>query len=206
MGYTTDFEGGLQLTGSLTTQQFDYIKKLNDTRRMKRNVDVLMELHKGKDGYPGRTIDTHTPLEIYGEEGEYFVGGGGYAGQDNDNSVIDFNTPPNQLGYGDDSWENCYTENNKRIKLGLCQPGLWLGWTLEKDGDNVMLVWDGGEKFYHYVEWLQYLITHFFEKWDVKLNGEITWVGEDRDEDRGKIVVKDNVVKVLYAITTYVEE
>ncbi len=36
----------------------------------------------------------------------------------------------------------------------------------------------------------------------VKLNGEVEWVGEDPD-DRGKIVVKDNVVEVYEARITY---
>jgi len=63
-------------------------------------------------------------------------------------------------------------------------------------------MWDGGEKFYNYVEWLKYLINHFFEKWGVKLNGEVYWKGED-GEDMGKIVVKDNWVIVKYARVTY---
>ena len=62
--------------------------------------------------------------------------------------------------------------------------------------------WDGGEKFYNYVEWLEYLIQHFFDKWGVKLNGEITWEGEDSG-DMGKIVVVDNVVTVKVARITY---
>ena len=64
------------------------------------------------------------------------------------------------------------------------------------------LEWDGGEKFYYYIEWLKYLIDKFFQPWGVILNGEIEWTGEDRD-DLGKIVVKDNVVngkqgKIVY--------
>ena len=204
MGYTTDFTGSLKLSGNLTIEQFEYINNLNDTRRMKRNVDVLMELHKGKFGLPGTNTNDNTPNEIYGLEGEYFVGGGGYGGQDRDDSILDYNQAPGHLSYDFDNFTEGFTENNRRIKEGLCQPGLWLGWRLQKIDDEVILVWDGGEKFYHYVEWLQYLITHFFDKWGVKLNGVIEWVGED-SEDRGRIRVEDSVIHVGYFEGSYVE-
>lgn len=204
MGYTTDFTGSLKLSGNLTIEQFEYINNLNDTRRMKRNVDVLMELHKGKFGLPGTNAKDNTPQEIYGNEGEYFVGGGGYGGQDRDESVLDYNRPPGQIDYNWENFAEGHQENNRRIKEGLCQPGLWLGWRLQKNDDEVILVWDGGEKFYYYIEWLQYLITNFFDKWGVKLDGEIEWVGEDR-EDRGRIRVEDSVIHVGYFEGSYVE-
>jgi hypothetical protein len=43
------------------------------------------------------------------------------------------------------------------------------------------------------VEWLDYLIENFLEPWGIKVNGEVEWQGEERD-DRGLIVVKDNEV------------
>jgi hypothetical protein len=49
------------------------------------------------------------------------------------------------------------------------------------------------------------LINHFFNRWEVKLNGEIEWEGEDRD-DRGMIVVKDNVVKTKMGRMVYEDE
>lgn len=64
---------------------------------------------------------------------------------------------------------------------------------------------NGSEKFYCYTEWLQYLIDHFFAPNEVMVNGEVEWVGESPN-DRGKIVVKDNVMKVLKAKITYVED
>jgi hypothetical protein len=66
------------------------------------------------------------------------------------------------------------------------------------------LGWDGNEKFYHYIEWLQYLIQHFFEKWGIKLNGEVEWQGED-SSDFGKIIVTDNVVEILNGERNYVK-
>lgn len=201
MGYTTDFEGELTLSKPLSKEQFDYINKLCQTRRMKRDVNKLMKMYDGKHGYPGTSKETNTPEEIYGNEGEYFVGGGGFAGQDHDKSVIDNNTPPGQLGYKDGDFNTRLNENQRRTEAGECQPGLWCQWVVEGDYEQV-LQWNGGEKFYNYVEWLKYLINHFFSKWDVKLNGEIKWFGEDRN-DIGQILVVDNVVTVNIGTITY---
>lgn len=205
MGYTTDFIGSFQLNKPLTKKQFDYINLFSETRRMKRDVTKLMEIYKGKGGYPGRTANKNTPLEIYGQEGEYFVGGGGNAGQDRDDSIIDYNCPPGKPTWEErknvpfnESWE----EEQKLIAEGKCQPGLWCQWIVEDGEDNQKLIWDGGEKFYEYIAWLKYMIKHFFEPWKVKLNGEVEWEGED-SEDRGKIEVKNNVVEIYVAKTTY---
>lgn len=105
-----------------------------------------------------------------GNEGGYYVGSyyDGNSGQNGDISTLNGNEPPKG------------------------QPGLWCQWTVSDDGS--VLEWDGGEKFYNYVEWLQYLIDNFFNKWNAVLNGEIEWEGED-SSDRGKIIVYDNVVK-----------
>ena len=106
-----------------------------------------------------------------GVDGGYFVGGDGFMGQDKDESVIEHNYPPTG------------------------QPGLWCQWIINKDH----LEWDGGEKFYNYIEWLEYLIAHFFEPLGYKLNGDIEWQGEDY-EDFGTIHVVDNEVTEQYGI------
>jgi hypothetical protein len=105
-----------------------------------------------------------------GKEGGYFVSGGGPAGQEHDVSVLDYNRPP------------------------AGQPGLWCHWVPNKLATAI--VWDGREKFYDYVEWLQYLIDHFLGPWGYLLNGEMQWAGEN-ESDRGTILVKDNQVTVL---------
>jgi hypothetical protein len=201
MGYTTNFDGSLKLSKNLTEEQFKYIELFNETRRMKRDVNKLMELYDGKHGYPGRT---GTPEEIYGNDGEYFVGGTGHAGQDRDDIIIDYNTSPGQLEYdGTMDFNERWTQNELRKVEGKCQPGLWCQWGVA-DRDGVQTFeWDGGEKFYNYTEWLSYLITHFFEPWGIKLTGEIEWVGEDI-EDRGKIVVENNDIAVYRAESVYV--
>lgn len=104
-----------------------------------------------------------------GIDGEFFVGGLGDFGQEHDHSVTNNNSPP------------------------ASQPGLWCQWTPSEDGSAIQ--WDGGEKFYNYIEWLQYLIENFISRWGYKLNGEVCWNGED-DVDSGILSVKDNVLTV----------
>ena len=205
MGYSTDFSGSFKLSKSLTKKQFDYINKFSETRRMKRDVEKLMELFKGKGGYPGRTVAKNTPQEIYGNEGEYFVGGTESYGQGRDASIIDYNEPPGQLPYNtNEDFNKRWDAKRKHIEEEKCQPGLWCQWIVVdwEQYDEMILEWNGGEKFYEYIPWLKYLIKHFFEPWGVKLNGEVHWVGEDSN-DRGKIVVTDNVVKVYQGTIVY---
>lgn len=74
-------------------------------------------------------------------------------------------------------------------------------WQSDKQG--MYLEWDEGEKFYFYIEWLEWLIKNFFKPKEIKLNGSVTWQGEDK-EDLGKIIVKNNEVKILKAKVSYV--
>jgi len=173
MGYSTDFNGSLKLSRQATEEERDYINLISDTRRMKRDVNKLMELYQGKYGNPF-AVD-NTPESIYGEFGEYFVK------DTSDSSIIDHNCAPGESHYG----------SPKSTKIG--QPGLWCQWVIDEYGYE--LEWNGAEKFYNYIEWLKYLIDRFFEPWGIKLNGEIEWQGEDIS-DRGKIVVIENVVKI----------
>jgi hypothetical protein len=115
----------------------------------------------------------------YGVEGEFYVEGGGSFGQAGEPNVIDSNRPPET------------------------QPGLWLQWRPTEDG--WYLEWDGGEKFYNYVEWLRYLIEKILSPRGYVLNGEIEWFGEDLD-DRGKIAVKDNTITTFKGEIVYKEE
>ena len=165
MGYYTDFYGAFSVTPDLTDEQVNYINTFSETRRMKRDINVLMEQYDGKYGYPGKT---GTAEEIYGKEGEFFVKNDGICGQTIDETVLDYNVPPST------------------------QPGLWCQWVI--NGNE--LEWDGGEKFYNYVEWLEYLIENFFKPWGITINGEVEWSGEERS-DIGKIVVTDNKVQAL---------
>lgn len=197
MGYTTDFNGQLSLSKPLTEEQFKYINDFNSSRRMKRDVNKLMELYKGKGGFPGKTVKKNTPNQIYGVDGAFFVNATNM-GQDRDESIIDYNIPPGQ-SLMLKSWDR---RTREKIESGKCQPSLWCQWNVTGEGNEQVLEWDGGEKFYEYIDWVKYLITNFFKPWNVKLNGEITWVGEE-STDLGKIVVKDNLVEVYNGNVTY---
>ena len=80
------------------------------------------------------------------------------------------------------------------------KPGYNCDWVATEDGTAIE--WNGSDKFYDYVEWLVYIIDHFLAPWDYKLNGEVTWRGEEPD-DRGKIVVKNNFVTTNKAKIVY---
>lgn len=111
-----------------------------------------------------------------GEEACFFVGGSGFRGQTDDASVIAHNKPP------------------------AGQPGLWCQWVPTDDGTGI--AWDGGEKFYAYVEWITYIVAKFLKPWGYVLNGEVLWQGEDSG-DFGKIVVTDNEVAVKQGRKVY---
>lgn len=73
---------------------------------------------------------------------------------------------------------------------GYCQ------WELK----NNSIVWDGGEKFYNYVEWLEYIIKYIEsqEPNTYSYSGQLLWQGEEIG-DIGKIYITENsiVVSVL---------
>ena len=100
-----------------------------------------------------------------GPEGAYFVGAQSDCGQEHTPDITDYNSPP------------------------IGQPGLWCQWTPNEDGTTIS--WDGGEKFYEYVEWLDYLLANFLKPWGYEINGEVFWRGESF-HDHGKIVAKNN--------------
>lgn len=167
MGYTTEFSGSFQFNKPVTDELRNYINKFSETRRMMRDNDMIKVI------YPNWKELCFN--ENLGENGEYFVGGKGFFGQDTDLSIINYN-------------------------MSNPQPGLWCQWVIFND----QLEWDGNEKFYHYVEWLEYLIKHFFAPSGYVLNGAVYYDGEDPD-DFGKIVVINNVVQVVYGQRVYGE-
>ena len=104
----------------------------------------------------------------YGVDGEYYVDAPGYGGQAHTPDIIDYNKPPRT------------------------QPGLWCGWLIQPDRQTIK--WDGGEKFYRYVEWLEYIIG-ILKNRKYKVNGTVEWFGEELD-DRGIIRVSDNTITI----------
>ena len=67
-------------------------------------------------------------------------------------------------------------------------------WVPTDDGTGIE--WDGGEKFYAYESWLQYLIDHFLKPWGHVVEGVVEYQGED-PSDFGRLRVDggDYVVK-----------
>ena len=161
MGYTTEFEGKFSIQPPLTEEQTAYLQKFSKTRRMKRS-EMYCELMDD----PEREA-VHLPV---GEDGEYFVGGKGPAGQYGDDSILNANNP------------------------APSQPDLWCNWKPTPKGDY--LQWNEVENFSTCVEWLEYLIQHFFTPWGRTLNGVIAYRGENFS-DFGMIWVRDNKIENL---------
>jgi hypothetical protein len=105
MGYTTDFIGAVEIHPPLNAAEIEYLTRFANTRRMQL------------------------------KEGPYFVGQGGFMGQDEGPNVIDYNEHADG------------------------QPGLWCQW-VPVDGGRA-LAWNGTEKFYDSDQWMAYLIDHF---------------------------------------------
>ena len=143
MGYTTEFEGKFNLNKKLDDDTFKLLNGLATTRRMKRNV------------------------EGFGNEGEFFIDGLGFCGQDNDITVIDVNKPP------------------------TTQPSLWLQWIPTED--KMSIEWDGNEKFYHSLEWIKYLIDTILKPRGYILNGTVYCQGEE-ENDTWNITIDENEV------------
>lgn len=169
MGYTTSFSGTFLLDRPLDPALNNYLKKFADTRRMKRDAT--------KTATRPDPVREAAGLPV-GDEGAYFVGESGFAGQDNGSDVLEHNYPPKG------------------------QPGLWCQWVPTADGTGI--TWDEGEKFYEYTAWLQYIIDNFLAPAGYELTGEVEWQGEDTD-DRGIIGVKDNQVYVRHATVSFGE-
>jgi len=178
MGYTTDFQGRFECHPPLDQDQVNYLQAFNNTRRMARNPDLLdQDPLREAVGLPA------------GRFGDFYVAGTGSFGQGDEPNILGHNTPPGHkivrndlvvsVGYG--------SRRDPRI-----QPGLWCQWTATDDGTAI--VWDGGEKFYNYIEWLQYLQAQILSRWGVKLSGSVQWFGEDMN-DFGVILAQEGTIR-----------
>lgn len=66
----------------------------------------------------------------------------------------------------------------------------------EPSEDGMSLRWNGGEKFYDYVDWLEWLVKNYFKPRSIELNGTFRYQGEEIG-DVGRIEVKDSSVKLV---------
>lgn len=163
MGYDTCFDGNFKFNKPVDNDLARYVNSLSNTRRMKRDNEKIKKV------FPNWKYMCYNG-EL-GVDGEYFVGGLDFMGQEHDESIIDYNSSPGS------------------------QPGLWCDWVVSVDGTE--LEWDYTQRFYYYEEWLDYLIKNFFAPNGYILNGIVSFQGED-DCDFGNIVVIDNNVEVEY--------
>jgi len=121
---------------------------------------------------------TEEILKLYGKDCQFWVGDTESYGQTVTKDVTDNNAPPED------------------------QPGLWCQWSILDDRKTI--VWDGGEKFYEYTNWMIYIIEKILQPRGYIVNGEIYWQGEEPD-DSGYIRVKNNIVEELYPLTYYLD-
>ena len=99
-------------------------------------------------------ISTDECIKKYGKHGEFWYDkNDNNFGQNHDESIIDHNSPPPS------------------------QPGLWCMWEYDKDVN--VIKWDGGDKFYNYIEWIIYIINEILAPKNYVLNGTVEWSGED---------------------------
>ena len=83
---------------------------------------------------------------------------------------------------------------------GISTPNIWCNWTPTDDRKGIE--WNGAEKFYNYIEWIEYLIAEVFAPKGYVLSGDVEWVGDDIFDDQGIIRVVDNLVKFRSGMLT----
>ena len=184
MGYTTNFKGTVTFNKPVTEEMKNFINNFSHNRHMTRDPKRIKEMDPN--------WKNHCFKGNLGPEGIYY-----YPPEKIHESKI-----PNKL-----PWEQ--PDENKMLKNSFGQlidisvkadrpaqdvPGYWCQWIIN---DNNELEWDGGEKFYSYTEWMNFLITHFFAPEGYILNGAINFQGEDYN-DRGTLYVTDNIVHLTY--------
>lgn len=70
-------------------------------------------------------------------------------------------------------------------------------WVLTKDLRHI--AWDGNEKFYGYVEWLQYIIDKVLLPNNLFLSGSVAYAGEDAKDNGILTIEADKVVQRPHA-------
>jgi hypothetical protein len=71
-------------------------------------------------------------------------------------------------------------------------PDSYLRWV--PTDDLMGIVWDEGEKFYHYVEWMCWICDHLTNL-GITANGSLVWQGEETG-DTGTLTVTNSQVNV----------
>ena len=165
MGYYTYFKGSLRFDKPIDYKFQCYLKNFFRTRHFKRDETKLTP-------FLDRLVP---PLTDFGKEGKFFVGSYDEEELTATERGVEYNYPP----------DDC--------------PSLWCDMELisrnvtdPNDTQQLILV-DG--KNYNYTSWIEWLIKYIIAPAEFKLNGEISWQGEEFD-DRGRISVTDNIVVI----------
>lgn len=79
------------------------------------------------------------------------------------------------------------------------EPENWCDWQLIETTWEISPT-DG--KNYGYIEWIEYICENVLKPNGSLLNGEVYWEGDERD-DIGKIIIKDNIITILYGEIIY---
>jgi len=74
-------------------------------------------------------------------------------------------------------------------------PGSDCPWRITGD-EGTFLEDIGEEKMNNWDKWLVYLCEHFFNPTGIKINGRITWHGEDTG-DAGVVFARDNEIRLV---------
>jgi hypothetical protein len=84
-----------------------------------------------------------------------------------------------------------WNDDPESLDFGDTPPiGSYMQWVPSETLDSIG--WDGNEKFYNYVEWLQF-VCDWLSRLGIAATGELTWSGESA-EDTCVIRVVDNKV------------
>lgn len=181
MGYQTVLGGSFSVTTVVTKKFMNFINRFSETRRMMRNPQIIKEMDPywakrcfrgqlgDQAGYytPPKIIKSNwLPTHVKAPNKKTTVKN--LLGDVQDKSVVNCDCPP------------------------VNQPGFKCNWIMP---DRTTLQWNGSEKFVDYIEWLEYVIEHFFKPSGYVLNGVVFWQGDDFN-DSGAITVRDNCIEV----------
>lgn len=170
MGYNTDFYGRFELNKPLTEELANYLTAFSKNRHYRISEDLIKELDPD--------WEKHCFNGDLGKDAQYYLTdyiGDFFRGHNRERLMI---------------LQGSHDYNYNVTPNGTI-PDLWCQWV---PSDDLMgIEWDGGEKFYKYVEWIEYLIQNFLAPQGYVVNGEVQWRGEDFF-DVGVIVVENNKV------------
>lgn len=162
MGYDTRFSGRfLVRPHPLSEAQGDYLEAFSKSRRITYDGQRLANL----EGYEDRKLREAAGIVSVGERGDYYVG-----------PLIPGAWPEMNVAPGQLVWKETGLQLMPYSVPSRRQPGLWCQWIPTED--RTAIVFDEGEKFYRYVEWLEYLVKQFLTPWGYGLEGDVYWRGE----------------------------